>query len=88
MILSSKEKEVRLQSLTEKESPFRIGKTQQIFKNTANLSLKGTTYDAKHLDKFLNSSYGYSKDNIKSLSTNKDSTSKAKQLIKSSVYNN
>ena len=29
-----------------------------LFRNTANLSLKGTTYDATHMDKFLRSDYG------------------------------
>lgn len=44
--------------LTEKDSPFAPTRTQQIFHNTANLSLRGNTYDAKHLDKFLESGYG------------------------------
>lgn len=59
MILETKEKKLRLQTLTENKSPFRLTQTQKIFKNTANLSLRGNTYDARHLDKFLNSSYGY-----------------------------
>ena len=33
-------------------------RTQEIFQNTANLSLRGNTYDAKHLDQFLTSAYG------------------------------
>ena len=33
-------------------------KTQQIFQNSANLQLRGSTFDATHLDKFLQSSYG------------------------------
>ena len=40
-------------------------KTQEIFKNSANLQLRGNTYDASHLDRFLNSHYGE-----KSLGTN------------------
>ena len=57
MILASKEKTMRMHTLTEKETPFRDTKTQRIFKNTANLSLRGTTYDARHLDSFLASNY-------------------------------
>jgi hypothetical protein len=33
-------------------------RTQKIFKNVANLSLRGATYDARHLDSFLGSDYG------------------------------
>ena len=33
-------------------------KTQQIFQNSANLQLRGNTYDATHLDKFLSSGFG------------------------------
>ena len=40
-------------------------KTERIFQNTANLQLRGNTYDANHLDKFLDSGYGE-----KSLGTN------------------
>jgi hypothetical protein len=36
-----------------------------IFQNSANLQLRGNTYDANHLDKFLDSGYGE-----KSLSSN------------------
>jgi len=39
-------------------SPFSATKTQKIFKNTANLTLKGSTFDAFHLDSFLHSQYG------------------------------
>jgi hypothetical protein len=39
-------------------SPFRDTKSQTIFKNAANLTLRGSTYDAKHLDSFLGSGYG------------------------------
>lgn len=44
--------------MTEKETPFRPTRTQVIFKNAANVSLRGHTYDAQHLDKFLSSGYG------------------------------
>ena len=40
-------------------------KTETIFKNSANLQLRGNTYDASHLDRFLSSNYGE-----KSLGTN------------------
>ena len=33
-------------------------KTETIFKNSANLQLRGNTYDASHLDRFLSSNYG------------------------------
>ena len=54
----SKQKREALQKLDETGSPFVESKTQQIFKNVANLSLRGNTYDAKHLDQFLGSGYG------------------------------
>ena len=44
--------------MDETQSPFVPSKTQKIFKNVANLSLRGATYDAKHLDNFLSSDYG------------------------------
>lgn len=44
--------------MTENDTPFRETKTQLIFKNVANLTLRGTTYDASHLDKFLGSDFG------------------------------
>ena len=47
-----------LRNMTEDETPFKPTKTQMIFKNAANVSLRGTTYDAKHLDKFLTSNFG------------------------------
>lgn len=58
MLLASKEKTMRLSSLTEKDTPFRETTASKLFKNTANLSLRGNTYDARHLDRFLQSSYG------------------------------
>jgi hypothetical protein len=57
MILASKQKKQMLSTLNEKTSPFRDSKTRTVFKNTANLSLRGTTYDATHLDRFLSSEY-------------------------------
>ena len=47
-----------LSKLDEKNSPFVQTKTQKIFQNSANLQIRGNTYDATHLDKFLNSNYG------------------------------
>lgn len=44
--------------MTEDDTPFKLSKTQTIFKNAANVSLRGTTYDASHMDKFLGSGYG------------------------------
>jgi hypothetical protein len=58
MILYTKQKKAILETLNEKTSPFTDTKTQKIFKNTANLTLKGSTYDAVHLDSFLSSVYG------------------------------
>ncbi len=46
-----------LATLNEKNSPFKDSKTRTIFKNTANLSLRGTTYDATHMDRFLGSTF-------------------------------
>lgn len=46
------------QILDETNSPFRDTKVQKIFRNVANYQLSGNTYDAKHLDQFLNSSFG------------------------------
>lgn len=57
MMLQTRQKKLLLDQLTEDNSPFRDNTTHKIFKNTANLSLHGGTYDAKHLDKFLNSQY-------------------------------
>lgn len=54
----SKQKREAVQRLGENESPFVPTRTQQIFHNTANLTLRGSTYDAKHLDKFLQSGFG------------------------------
>ena len=57
MILASKQKKQMLATLDEKTSPFKDSKTRTIFKNTANLSLRGHTYDATHLDRFLSTAY-------------------------------
>ena len=61
----SQQKRLAVSGLDEKSSPFVPTKTQEIFKNSANLQLRGNTYDANHLDRFLNSNYGE-----KSLGTN------------------
>jgi hypothetical protein len=47
-----------LSTLDESSSPFVPTKTQQIFQNSANLQLRGSTFDATHLDKFLSSGFG------------------------------
>jgi len=44
--------------MTEDDTPFKPNKTQQIFKNTANVTLRGSTFDATHMDKFLGSGFG------------------------------
>jgi len=36
--------------MTDEDTPFKPSRTQTIFKNTANVSLRGNTYDATHLD--------------------------------------
>ena len=52
------QKRAAITTLDESSSPFVPTKTQAIFKNSANLQLRGNTFDAKHLDKFLGSNYG------------------------------
>ncbi len=47
-----------LRHMTEDDTPFKPSKTQQIFKNAANVTLRGTTYDARHMDRFLSSNFG------------------------------
>jgi len=44
--------------MTEDDTPFKPTKTQVIFKNAANVSLRGSTFDASHMDKFLGSNFG------------------------------
>lgn len=44
--------------MTEKDSPFVETKTKRIFKDSANLNLRGSTFDALHLDSFIASDYG------------------------------
>lgn len=44
--------------MTEEDTPFKASTTQKIFKNAPNVSLRGATYDAKHLDSFLGSGFG------------------------------
>lgn len=44
--------------MTEEDTPFKATTTQKIFKNAPNVSLRGATYDAKHLDSFLGSGFG------------------------------
>jgi hypothetical protein len=52
--------------MTEKDSPFVETKTKRIFKDSANVNLRGNTFDALHLDNFIASDYG---DNQKNFST-------------------
>ena len=54
----SRQRREAIQNMDESSSPFRETKSQAIFKNAANLTLRGSTYDAKHLDSFLTSTYG------------------------------
>ena len=54
----SVQKRQALTTLTEANSPFVPTKTQHIFQNSANLQLRGNTFDATHMDKFLGSGYG------------------------------
>jgi hypothetical protein len=53
MILQTRQKKALLDTLNESTSPFTDNKTQKIFKNAANLTLQGSTYDALHLESFL-----------------------------------
>lgn len=53
-----RQKRMALLNMTEDQSPFKLTKTQTIFKNAANVSLRGSTFDATHLDKFLDSDFG------------------------------
>ena len=45
-------------NMTEKDTPFKPSTTQKIFKNAANVQLRGNTYDARHMDSFLGSGFG------------------------------
>lgn len=58
MRLQDHQKRVALNNMTEDDTPFKASRTQSIFRNTANVSLRGSTYDATHLDKFLSSNFG------------------------------
>jgi hypothetical protein len=40
------------------DTPFKNTRTQTIFKNAANVTLRGSTFDATHMDKFLGSGFG------------------------------
>ena len=57
----SQQKRSALLSMQETDTPFRPTHTQTVFKNTANLQLRGKTYDATHMDKFLGSEFGESR---------------------------
>ena len=52
------QKRAALMNMTEDDTPFKPSTTQKIFKNAPNVSLRGATYDAKHLDSFLGSGFG------------------------------
>ena len=58
MRIQEKLKRHALATMTEKDTPFRPTHTQKVFKNAANVQLRGTTYDARHMDKFLESGFG------------------------------
>jgi hypothetical protein len=53
MKLMSKQRRDALNRLTEENSPFVPNYTQRVFVNPVNLKLSGSTYDARHLDKFI-----------------------------------
>ena len=44
--------------MTEEDTPFKPSVGQRLFRNAANVQLRGTTYDARHMDKFIDSSFG------------------------------
>ena len=44
--------------MTEKDSRFVETKTKRIFKDSPNVNLRGSTFDALHLDSFIASDYG------------------------------
>jgi len=58
MRIQDQQKRVALRNMTEEETPFKPTRTQRIFKNANNVALRGTTYDARHLDQFLTSKFG------------------------------
>jgi hypothetical protein len=58
MRLQDHQKRMALRHMTEEETPFKPSRTQKIFKNAANVTLRGNTYDATHMDKFLSSGFG------------------------------
>ena len=47
-----------MNNMTDDDTPFKLSKTQTLFKNAANVQLRGNTFDATHLDKFLQSGFG------------------------------
>ena len=47
-----------MEQLSAEATPFRETKHETLFKNIANVTLRGTTFNATHMDKFLNSEYG------------------------------
>ena len=87
MILQSKQKRTALSMLKEHETPFRATKTQTLFKNAANLSLRGSTYDAKHLDRFLGSDFGEKSIFQNSMNKSAISNKKGKSHITSYMSN-
>jgi hypothetical protein len=84
----SKQKRQALQSLNETNTPFVPTKTERVFKNVANLSLRGSTFDAKHLDKFLNSAYGeqsFNPDRVEQAHFNQMTVSEQTKTLEASV---
>ena len=58
MRVQDKLKRQALSAMTEEDTPFKPTVSQRIFKNAANVQLRGQTYDARHMDKFLDSNFG------------------------------
>lgn len=58
MLKMSQQKRAAINNLGEAGSPFKHSRTQRIFKDAANLQIRGGTYDATHLEKFMDSDYG------------------------------
>lgn len=54
----SVQRRLAVQSLDETNSPFVMSKKQQIFQNSANQQLSGSTFDATHMDNFLEGQFG------------------------------
>jgi hypothetical protein len=58
MLKMSKMRREAINNLDEAGSPFKHSRTQRIFKDAANLQIRGGTYDANHLERFMDGDYG------------------------------